>query len=628
MITRLGRYEPDSDQFWFLRRVLRAWRDAQYHAYPKQKPENAKKKTENAFLDEFDVDYRLRRLNHIRVLIDKKIIEDRKSDREQKNGKKDSLSREEKVKLAGIRRSTEKQLKYLRDKADLLSSPKHSQLVKDEKSGSLIADLRKRLELRFDRVMNVPDYEKRVQAAESVYRELHSDIDAVMEAIRLYLKGVFEKNSKEMNAILPLRMEGKTPAIEDVWQAYHSFHWEDFLSLPLLEGSGAKEYAEVEIYRVSPADSKYRPRYVKDGEEKLVGTAVGAFGSFLQKEWREHDMMWGRLDGAERIITALLPESDHDDRRKDLIERAQTAVLQEEFSLGDSGNRDRIFYWLAHKLRDRSVTDASAEDLIRRGDKLLATFPGLSDVVSRGDFRTFLLTHYCPPPPPDPDRIADWSARSFKILGQMIDDLPDDRLVGIRGRLSGASRSAGVLLTNMLTFATPGSIGRKVSGHWLILIALAALLLIAVGPFVGLSEAGLIGAIVIAACLSLWAFSQSFGKWVKGRRGFHPFLTLAALIVMGLVVLGAIDFWNTAKELAWSDVRSGVGWAWERLSDYWASNLLFHSAAMAIVVILAFLGLIKLWELRPDRYISSSFRRLKQAHRRIGPAKRTARDAG
>ena len=61
-----------------------------------------------------------------------------------------------------------------------------------------------------------------------------------------------------------------------------------------------------------------KAEYVKGGREKLVGTALGAFGGFLQEDWREHDMMWGRLDGAERIITALLPESAHKDLRNKL----------------------------------------------------------------------------------------------------------------------------------------------------------------------------------------------------------------------------------------------------------------------------------------------------------------------
>ena len=99
-------------------------------------------------------------------------------------------------------------------------------------------------------------------------------------------------------------------------KSYDYFHWHDVLSLPFLEGSDAREHSEVEIYRISPVDSRLKPSYVRDGRGKLAGTAAAAFGGFLQREWREHDMMWGRLDGAERIIIALLPDFADDNLRK------------------------------------------------------------------------------------------------------------------------------------------------------------------------------------------------------------------------------------------------------------------------------------------------------------------------
>ena len=237
--------------------------------------------------------------------------------------------------------------------------------------------------------------------------------------------------------------------------------------MPFLEGSDAKEYSEVEIYRISPVDSGLKPSYVREGQGKLAGTAVAAFGGFLQREWREHDMMWGRLDGAERIITALLPEPENDELRDNYIGRAQDVILSEEFSLTDPDNRDRIFYWLANKLRDTNVTDASAQDLIKRGQDVLQLFPSLAQVISEHQFRDFLLHYYSLPPPPEPGRVAAWSARSFKILGRMIEDLPEDQLKGTRARVARVCRSSGVLLTNLLRFATPDSIGKKGADYWL-----------------------------------------------------------------------------------------------------------------------------------------------------------------
>jgi hypothetical protein len=42
---------------------------------------------------------------------------------------------------------------------------------------------------------------------------------------------------------------------------------------------------------------------------EVGGTALGHFGAFLQQRWRENDILWGRLDGAERIISSVLPQT-------------------------------------------------------------------------------------------------------------------------------------------------------------------------------------------------------------------------------------------------------------------------------------------------------------------------------
>jgi hypothetical protein len=54
-----------------------------------------------------------------------------------------------------------------------------------------------------------------------------------------------------------------------------------------------------------------------------------SFGAFLAEDWRKNDMLWGRLDGAERIISALLPEKDTTIRDQ-LIKEAQMSILAEE----------------------------------------------------------------------------------------------------------------------------------------------------------------------------------------------------------------------------------------------------------------------------------------------------------
>jgi hypothetical protein len=43
-----------------------------------------------------------------------------------------------------------------------------------------------------------------------------------------------------------------------------------------------------------------------DPSQKLYGLELGHFGGFVRSSWRANDWMWGRLDGAARLVEALL----------------------------------------------------------------------------------------------------------------------------------------------------------------------------------------------------------------------------------------------------------------------------------------------------------------------------------
>jgi predicted acylesterase/phospholipase RssA len=46
------------------------------------------------------------------------------------------------------------------------------------------------------------------------------------------------------------------------------------------------------------------------GEKKLTGIRLGHFAAFYRNSWRANDFMWGRLDGATRIVDLLLGSPD------------------------------------------------------------------------------------------------------------------------------------------------------------------------------------------------------------------------------------------------------------------------------------------------------------------------------
>lgn len=70
------------------------------------------------------------------------------------------------------------------------------------------------------------------------------------------------------------------------------------------------------------------------GEWKLYGRQLGHFGAFGRPEWREHDFIWGRLDGAAHMVRVLarvagspLRDSGAADAA---VASAQEAIMKEE----------------------------------------------------------------------------------------------------------------------------------------------------------------------------------------------------------------------------------------------------------------------------------------------------------
>jgi predicted acylesterase/phospholipase RssA len=60
--------------------------------------------------------------------------------------------------------------------------------------------------------------------------------------------------------------------------------------------------ARTEILRWGPGPEEVP----NSGEDKLTGIRLGHFAGFYRRSWRANDFMWGRLDGATRIVDMLI----------------------------------------------------------------------------------------------------------------------------------------------------------------------------------------------------------------------------------------------------------------------------------------------------------------------------------
>jgi patatin-related protein len=117
--------------------------------------------------------------------------------------------------------------------------------------------------------------------------------------------------------------------------ALDRFVLQDTYIYPIVFGTSLGEFEPVDIFRISPQDTTpiaaTAPAGCGSASPPLRGASLGAFGAFLDQDWRMNDMLRGRLDGAERLVTAILPDSDARTMavREDLIRQAQEAITEE-----------------------------------------------------------------------------------------------------------------------------------------------------------------------------------------------------------------------------------------------------------------------------------------------------------
>jgi hypothetical protein len=113
-------------------------------------------------------------------------------------------------------------------------------------------------------------------------------------------------------------------------QAYDArFETFDGVVLPLAYPDLGEANA-VELWRVSPRDAPgAAPPGLADPVAKLAGLRLHHFGAFLDEGYRANDLLWGRLDGAEAIVRAVLPDPQHSGLRERFRIAAQAAILRE-----------------------------------------------------------------------------------------------------------------------------------------------------------------------------------------------------------------------------------------------------------------------------------------------------------
>jgi patatin-related protein len=375
-LSRVLGYANRSAEFWGVRSLVRAWRDLAFAPYLRNPPSSEQQRvrgildavadfpqsvarvnsrvSENTFLLDWDIEYRIRRLDFLLNKADDLFcLDDRGAMFLRAFGVSDVSSWVSDARRDALRTITENVAKVhaaLRRQADALANPLSEigkQIIAVTQAAGFPRSQLLTLSSGSDAKRDNLEYRLVAQSFEA--------FQAIAETYRRAINDAGRAASAEMARLLPVDPNKpdwtKDPnALEpvDVLRFfYDNFEFVDRISFPVFyQSTVGQELDTVSVIRVSPTDAVSIVPAPAPGEtrRRLGGETLDHFGGFFAKEWRASDFLWGQLDGAERIITAACEGATtvSDAERIDFIKQAHLAILANDANVQGIALLERI----------------------------------------------------------------------------------------------------------------------------------------------------------------------------------------------------------------------------------------------------------------------------------------------
>ena len=346
---------------------------------------------------------------------------------------------------------------------------------------------------------------------------------------------------------------------EYLWRYFSQFDDYDQISFPILFGNEVGETDVVDLVRISPEDAtslinERAERYKPNGRTKLAGAALHHFGAFLDQVWRQNDILWGRLDGSERLITALLPEPEDKKVRAQLIAEAHGAILLEELTeKSDDALRGLIIEGMVRMSAGMPVKAAVDQVLQPLQDEKLKD--RLTSVLQSGltdeKLLDFIRGSYEVRRQLEPKLMLRSIARSTQVIGKMFEDMADQHQLEGK-RLAWIAR-LGQFFWGLVEVAVPGSTMHLLFRHWIKILYAFEVFLIVSSILVGAAaEVTNFGWTIFALTAALNLIVLLLGDYIAGKGKWLrlTFLTgLAALLFLTVLGFGELAGWDWAETI-------------------------------------------------------------------------------
>lgn len=348
-------------------------------------------------------------------------------------------------------------------------------------------------------------------------------------------------------------------------------HFDDYdqVSFPIYFETEAGESDIIEVIRISPEDAPSLINEKNDARRrtKLAGTKLGNFSAFLDGAWRVNDIMWGRLDGAERLIKAMLPDEKDRDIRDALTREAHETILAEELSPAAQADLAVLLgEALVRRKAGLSVSDAIDRIIKPVDDELVKQ--RLTNVMTTclqgHELYAFMRDYYEVNRKFEPEPTLKVLGRATRVIGGMLDDISKKH--NAENKATRWVSRVGQIFLGLVEVSVPDSLVSLLFRHTLkllyffeVVLLLAATFLISTPEVTNFAWKLLL--LTVAVHFAIFVLRD----YIRGKRFWRwlPLYVLAIVVVL-LAVIGGGDLlrqnWS-GKVLA----------AWQVVANFWAS---------------------------------------------------------
>jgi patatin-related protein len=311
---------------------------------------------------------------------------------------------------------------------------------------------------------------------------------------------------------------------------YYWFDLFDGVQYPMMFGTTVGEADIVEIFRVAPEDATRLTDTVAERRKKLRGLVFAHFGAFLDRDWRVNDLLWGRLDAVERIVSALLPWQQTNALKERLIDAAHSEIFQ------DFAARRRL-----GGMAVRRVVEPGPGTVLspQNAQQVIAAVTPSPTPPSRAAHRHFIeIWRDIVPREMNPELLLKTLVRGTAIIGRMLDGIADRRRIPVK---TAWITAIGRALWGLVEISVPQSPWWRLADYWQYLLLLIAVLLVIGGMLTGQADIAVFGWVLIGGSAVLVTLRWALKSFMHGRR---PLLFFASVIIFVLALLAAAGGWQ------------------------------------------------------------------------------------